>query len=506
MKNWRVWVGFGAAILIAAAGIYAAYQWWLADPESIGTDAKMGAVRRGPLTVSVKALGSVSTPSRHTLTFGVSGKLKELHVAEGDVVRAGALLARLDTGDQELQVMRAEAALAQSRAQLARAQAGPSQLDIQAATEALAAAEARYERVKAGPLAAEIASAEAAVRSAQASADELNRGLSEDQRLVLKANVDKADIALKQAQSAYDKVAWQPGSQARPEAAALEKATVEYQQALASYNVATAGASGDQVQRAQAQIALARAQLERLKATGANDELKAASAQVARARADLDKLTNSPSPQDVAIAQAQVEQAEVSLRQAKRLLDDCTLVAPLGGTVVALGANVGQWIAPSSPVVVLADLADLRIQANIHESQIDSLRLGQRALITLEALSDLPLEGRVTEIAPFGIATAGTISYLATIKVASPNVPIRPGMLATVEVIVTEFQDALTVPRGALRLIGGGWTVQVRRNGRLTEVEVKTGACQGRLVQVLEGLLEGDQVLLHTVPVLMEAQ
>jgi HlyD family secretion protein len=509
VKNWKLWAALAAAVLITAAGIYAAYVWWLADPAqtardgaSVARDSQTVVVQRAPLTVQVQAFGVVAVPTRNALTFSMSGKLKEVRVAEGTTVMAGDLLARLDTADLELQAARADAALALSRAQLERAQAKPPDADMQAATEALSAAQARYDRVKAGPLASEVASAEAALQSAQANADELRKGITADERTVLKADVERADIALKQAQAAYDKISWQAGAQGTSQAAALEKATVDYQQAQARYNLALAGPAADQIQRAQAQIAQAQAQLERLKTTGAADELQTAAAQVARARADLDKLKNTPNPQDVAIAQAQVVQAQANLQQVKRQLDDSALVAPVGGTILTLSANVGQWVAAASPVVVLADLSHLQVQVYVHESYISQVHKDQAAQVTLEALPGQRLDAHVSDVAALGSASG----YLVTLDLASANAIIKPGMNAEVEIVVAQQEAALAVPKGALRLKDGHWIVRALRNGRVVDVEVKPGLRQGRTVEVLTGLSEGDQVVLDTVSLLKEVR
>lgn len=499
MKNWRIWAGLGAAILVAAAGIYAAYVWWLADPASVGRDSTSAAVQRGRIVATVKGIGSVSVPNRSTLTFSSAGRIKELPVVEGSVVKAGDVLARLDTADLEAQVARAEAALALSKAQLAKTQAGPTEADVKAAAEAVAAAEAKMERVKAGPLASEIASAEAALSSAEANYQELVRGPSADQRTVLQANVEKAKVAVEQAQAAYDRIAWQGGAAGSPQAAALQRATIEYQQTLASYNLAAAAPASDLTQRAQAQIASARAQLDRLRTTGTNDELKSASALAARARADLDKLKNSPTPQELTIAQATAQQAEVLLKQAKRQLDEATLIAPYAGTVAAVGANVGQWVAAATPVVVLADLTRLQAQVNVHESYVGRIQKGQAAQLVLEALPDTPLQATVGEISPLPTAGSGIVSYQVTLNLASTPLAIRPGMVGQAEIIVAAKDGVLLAPRGALRLRAGHWFARVLRNGRPAEVEVTLGERQGREIEILNGLAEGDQVLLYMV-------
>jgi HlyD family secretion protein len=504
VKNWRLWAALGVAVLLAAAGIAGAYVWWLADPISPPRDATLVTVERGPLTVSVQAYGAVASANQTTLTFGIGGRVQEVRVNEGDVVHKGDVLARLETTDLQMGVARAQAGLALSQAQLARVRVKPTEVEIEAAQAALAAAQARYERVKSGPMAAEIASAEAALASAEASYAELRKGPTAEERAVLQANVDKAQAAVKLAQQAYDRIGWRPGAGATPQGQALEKATIDYQQALASYNLAIVGPSADQTQRAQAQIAQARAQLEKVRTEGADDELKSAAAQVVRAQADLDDLQDSPTAEELAIAQAQVDQAQLALKQANSQIESATLVAPTDGTVVAVTANTGQTVAATAPIIAVTDLNTLKLEAQVHETYIGQVRTGQRATVELDALPGQVFEGQVREVAPLPSMSGGIVSYPVAITLGEMDASVRPGMIARATIIISEKGDVVLVPKGALQNHDGRWIARVSRDGRLEDVEVQLGARQGRMVEVLGGLSAGDQVAVNTIPLVEE--
>jgi len=504
VKNWKLWAALGLAVLLAAAGIAGAYVWWLADPVSPLRDAPLVAVEKGSLTVAVQAYGNVISANQTTLTFGTGGRVQEVLVSQGDVVRKGDILARLETTDAALGVSRAEAALALSRAELARIQVKPTDVEVEAAQAALDAAEARYERVKSGPMAAEIASAEAVLASAEASYAELLKGPTEEERAVLKANVEKAEATRNLAQQAYDRIAWRPGAGATPQGQALQQATIDYEQALASYNLAVAGPSADQIQRAQAQIAQARAQLEKVRTAGADDELKSAAAAVVRARAELDKLRNGPTPEDLAIAQAQVEQAQLTLQQANGQLASANLMAPTDGTVIAVLANAGQTVAATAPIIAVMDLNNLEMEAHVHETYIGQVQAGQRALVELEALPGRVYEGQVSQVGPLPSTGGGIVSYPVTIALSKMDPSAKPGMIARASIIVAQKEDAILVTKGALQMRDGLWMARVNRGGQLVDVEVELGARQGRMVEILQGLSVGEQVAMNTAPLVEE--
>lgn len=499
MKRWRIW---GAALvvtaLVAAAGIYLAYRWWLAEPAVAAPQLEVTRVRRGPLTVTVRAVGAVAGPSEVALQPGMGGRLEVLMVEEGEAVEEGEVLARLDTADLELLVAQAQAALDLSLAQLARTQAGATESELAAAEAGLAAARANYGQVQAGPLPADLASAEAALRSAQISYQQLLAGPSEDEATVARANLEKAEIALQAAQAEYDASAWQQGYEASPQAAALHQATLDYQQAAANYNLSLAGATSDELSRAQAQIAQARAQVERVQAGRTSAELEGAAAQVARALAELEGLRSRPTPEELAVAQAQVRQAQIGLEQAKRQLGYATLVAPSSGTVTSIGASVGQWVSAGTPLVTLADLSHPELKVGVSEMDIGEIQEGQRVTAILEAYPDQELEGQVSEIAPLPAVTAGIVNYPVTIELDECEVTARTGMAAQVEIVTSDRADVLWVPRAGLRPREGGWVVWVRREGRVVGIEVTTGHTQGRAIEVLGDLAEGEEVVIGT--------
>ncbi len=205
---------------------------------------------------AVTAKGMI-VPARYVrLGFPTGGVLADLRVQEGDTVKAGQVLARLDTADLELGVRIAELRLAQLKS-------GPRPEDIAIAENNYQAALARYEKVKSGASPEEIA--------------------------VAKANLEKARVVLERAQAAYNMVAWDPAISARPESLALEQATIDYQLALAQYEQAKAGPTASDLKAAWAEVASAKAQLERARTGAGAEEIALAEAELERARLALEQ-------------------------------------------------------------------------------------------------------------------------------------------------------------------------------------------------------------------------
>jgi len=503
VTHWKLWVSFGVAVLLAAAGVGVAYMWWLADPTAGPVEGQWSVVTQGSLTERVQAAGTVASPEQTALSFGMGGRIVSVHVAEGDTIESGALIAQLDTTDLDMAVAQAESVLALTIAQRAQLGREPLDSEIEAAQLAVEAAQARLAQMKIGPRAGEIASAEASLRSAEASYRQLLVGPTEDELKVLKASVDQAEIARNQAQGEYDRYAWRSGFEASPQAAALQQATIGYDQTMAAYNLASAPPTQDTLERAQAVIAEARSQLERLLDGTTADELKAADAAIAQAQAALDRLEAPPAAEDLAVAEVRITQAEQSVVVAKARQAMATLRAPVGGTVVSVPRRVGEVVNAGTPIIMVADLAEFNIEAQVSDLYVGRVQSGQTAQVFLDAYPKQTLYGVVGDIDP--LPASGIASYAVDIVVNDPGVTLRPAMSGLVEIITSQAPDAVLVDKGALTLRHGQWLATVLRQGTIDQVSVEIAGKDGRQVQVLSGLSPGDQVLLHTAAPLIAA-
>ncbi len=191
-------------------------------------DLEKFVVKRDTIEATVSATGSIAPEAEVTLTFELGGKVEEIFVEKGQMVKAGDPLAKLETASLELQVAQAQATLALNEAKLQQAMKGASAEDILAAEAELAGAKANYEKVKAGP--------------------------TEEELIVAKADMEKAAIALQKAQAEYDQVAWVPGLSALPQSAALQQASIDYERAKANYQKIAQPPTESELKSAWAQL------------------------------------------------------------------------------------------------------------------------------------------------------------------------------------------------------------------------------------------------------------
>jgi multidrug resistance efflux pump len=351
-----------------------------------------------------------------TLSFEVTGRLVELLVSEGDTVQAGQTVAHLSQTDWQQGVNEAEAALELAQAQLVQAKVGARPEEIAAGQEAWAAAQAG------------VSAARGNLASAQAELARLEAGPKPEEIRAAQAAMDKAAVALQLAQSEYDKISWQSGIGATQQAVALRQASDDYESAKANYEALVRGATVEELDIARAAVEAARAQVD------------VAQAQAGQSKAQLDLLLAGPRAEAIAVAEAQVQQARTSLEGARIALEKTTLVAPLTGTVGAVMAEEGETVTASEPVLVIGDLSALQVETDdLSEVDIVEVAVGQEVEVSVDALSDLELRGRVSEIAPMAEERHGDIVYTVTIDLEQGlEAGLRWGMTAYVDILVGE--------------------------------------------------------------------
>jgi HlyD family secretion protein len=405
------------------------------------------AVRRDTLLATVSSTGTVMPKEKLTLVFPSGGMLTAVKVAVGQKVETGEELARLDTRQLELSVAQAEATLKINNARLAQTKAGPSAADVAAAEAALENAQGLYEAAK------------------------RKLGLKDDQLSIAESDLKRAELALQDAQGAYNLVAWRPEIGMLPQSGALQRATLDYERALANYKLQVAAID--------------------------DTAFRSAASQLAQVRAQLDKLQRTPTAEDVAIAEAQVDQSRAALEAAKLRVADAILLAPLAGTVVSVGPQVGELVSAATPIVVLADLEHYYIDASIDETDIARLQVAQDVAITLDAFPDATLTGKVTQIDPLGSVAQGVVTYRVEIEVASDQRMLRPNMTATVDIVVARKENALVVPNRAVkRGTAGRYQVDVVQEGKAESRSVTIGLSNETVTEIVEGVSEGEEVVV----------
>jgi len=445
----------------------------------------------------------VATVTRGSIEETVSGTGNVgAEVKEGQAVEAGDLLARLDTASLEWQITRAQASLDTAQARLEQAQKPPSEEDLASAQAALDSAVANYEKVQEGSSAEDLASAQAALDSAVANYQKVKAGPTKADLAAAKAQVDSAQAAVTQAQASYDRIKNRPNASMMPEALNLQNATISLEQAQANYDALADRPTKSELASAKAQVAQSTAQLAALQERPTGSELASAAAQVAQAQASLAQLQGRPNPEDVAVLEAQVEESTIALAQTTSQLEDAMITAPFAGTILAVQVREGEWASPGAPAIVLAT-DSLILEVNVDEVDVAGLAEGQASHLSFSALKDAEVGGSVSFVAPSSTNVGGAVAYAVEISFDPGAFPVRLGMTTDVDIVVDSAADTLLVPNRAIeadRETGRYYVTRQKALGATERLEVRIGLRDQVSTQILEGVEEGDTLVLPTVP------
>ena len=226
-------------------------------------------------------------------------------------------------------------------------------------------------------------------------------------------------------------------------------------------------------------------------------KLEAAKAAYQRARAALEKALGGAPPEEIATLQTGIDQAELALTAARARLDETRLTAPFAGVVLDVTPRPGENVGAGAPLALLADVTRQHIEADVEEVDAPLVQAGQLAEVRLDAFPGQTLAATVTRLAPAATTRQGATSYTAWLDLAPTDLALKPGMAAIVRIATQTKPDALLVPARAVQNVGRQKIVRVVRDGRPLEVEVTTGLSDRQQVEILDGLREGDLVLVE---------
>ena len=250
--------------------------------------------------------------------------------------------------------------------------------------------------------------------------------------------------------------------------------------ALAMVNVAKAG-----VDAADAGLSNATTELDRTR----NLFEKGA---VPRQRLDAAETANKSASAQQALARASLAQAEAAQRRAREVQRDTTLTSPVAGHVVERNYDPGA-IPGDDPVVVVADLRVLKLEAGVSELDAGRLKVGMPADVIVQARPGERYRGQLAAIAPE--VDERNRHFRVEIRVPNPEAVLLSGMYATARIVTAAATEGVIVPREAVTTRGGARVVLAVQGDLIKAVTVTEGLNDGQRVQILTGLVPGDIVV-----------
>jgi len=440
------------------------------------------AVERGALTINVLTDGTIKPSDQVVISNTMEGRTTILSlVDEGTMVQKGDLLIELDASaleerlvEQQIRVQNDEAAYIQARENLAVVK-NQAESDVEQAQLAQEFARVDLEKYEKGEYPAELDEARARIAVSQ---EELRR--------------------------AEERHEW---------------SEVLFEEKFLSQTELQADALA--AQKARLDLNLSRGKLELLREYNYPRRIKELRAEVKRTSMALERIKRKAAS-DVVQAEASLKAKEAVLEQSRTRLEKIkteisktSIRAPQEGMVVYATSTKASWRGNVEPLdegqevrerqelIYLPSSKAKAVESKIHESDLQQVQVGQRAIVRVDALPQETFKGKVTHIGVLPDATSAWLNpdlklFSVDISLEREHEQLRSGMNCTVEIIHSELEDALFVPLQAVVMEQGmAYVYKVGAGGESGRNPVQIGAANAHHVQILEGVKEKERVLLN---------
>lgn len=468
--------------LVAAVGGWALLRnSWGSPASGAAPDEALFSVKRGKLTVTLTENGSLMAKKSEKINFQGKrggGKITFL-IEEGKTVEAGEVLGRLETREMENQAQQLEMDIKKTEVELKSAeteydiQKGENVANIEKARIALDKANNELEKYRDGDAPKEQRSLEIKIKEAETTFSRSKKKYEDSKKLLEQEFINKAQV---------------------------EQDEIEFQRA----DIALDGAKNDLELFNKYTFPMTMTE----KQTAVSDARRALENAEKRAQSTLEQkeVTVKGTEQRLSVQKR-------NLQETKEEIEKFTIKTPAPGIVLhgdpqqrwwSERMKLGAEVYPGQTMFTIPDLRVMQVQVQVHEADINKLKEGQKATVTMDTYPGLVLKGQVSKIAQ----VAGSQNpwdddnevKKFTVDVTMDETPdhkLKPGISAKAEIFIDERADALFVPRQAVFLEEGTHYCFVMRDGSPQRSPVKIDLSNDTYTQINEGVKEGDRVLLY---------
>ena len=506
---------------------------------------RLVAAHRGDILIKVSETGTLEPVVKVDVKSRVGGRLQKIFVRAGDRIRAGDPIALIDATEVARQVAgvqsqleasqaglhqaeenrnlvvaqnllsirRAEVGVLTAQAQLKDAQVSlkDAQVGLESAKLGVTTAQKRLAQTSAPTRTQEIDQAEAQVRRIEAQKADAQRLLDRRRSLLAKGflaqqDVDSAETQLRLAETDLDS--------ARRRVDLLKEGP--RQEDIEPIRLGV-DAARNQVDQAKVRVEQAKVRVEQARIGVRTSQVELATQRANTAQGDLRARDIERSRADVAQVRNQLAQQSVQLTETR-------IVAPMGGEITGKYIEEGELVASATAgfaqgaaLVTIADLTRMQVRVNINEVDVTRLSRDLPVEIRVDGIPDKVYKGRVAAIAPASLTSSqpgqgsqssgagasgnSVVRFEVKVTVVNGDKRLRPGMSASVDLILNRKKDTLVLPAEALRTPGNKVVVVtgVGEKRTRTDRSVTIGLKNEALAEIREGLKEGDLVEVQKV-------
>lgn len=459
---------------------------------------------------SFNATGDVEAPLNVKISPKLAGRVSFIQAHEGDRVKKGQVLVRIDDTDVEAGVRAAQASVAEAQYRLAQAQLTQNSTNVGVNTQirqqkaVVASSVADYNQVKQN-YQSQLASASASVVDAQGKIDVANAAISNAQAAIdsAQANLDNARAKYNRIQGLYKQgfIAAQDVDDA--------KAAVSVQSAAFEVAKGQLRAANAQRDSAVAQKQSAEQQASIVKTKGLSDieasKAKLVQAQASSEYAQANTSQKSAYQQSIAALRSAVDAAKAELRSAESKRADTVLVSPLDGYVTGRYVDPGAVLSAGQAALAVQFMKQVWVTIAVPEESVPKLHIGQPAKVAFDAFQGQSFAGSIIQINP----SADPLSRQFTVRAIMDNSQglFKTGMFGHVSVQTERIPNSVVIPREALQRDRiGQFAMVVNRESKAERRELTLGASDADYIAVTQGVRPGEKVIVMSASPVRDGQ
>jgi HlyD family secretion protein len=205
----------------------------------------------------------------------------------------------------------------------------------------------------------------------------------------------------------------------------------------------------------------------------------------------------------VTVAEENIKAALADYQNKKSDAVERNVKSPIDGTVNAINVKNGDNLGASSSThvapIIIGDLNTLRAQVQVNEVDISNVSIGQKTMLTFDAIQNFTTSGKVEKMDSLGTTTQGVVTYNVTISMDSLDPRIKPDMSVTAAIITELKQNVITVPVSAVKTQEGNSYVEVLSGSVPIQTTVEVGASNDTSTEIISGINPGDKVVTQTI-------
>lgn len=480
---------------------------------------------------SVSGTGQVSQDRSVNINPPASGKITSINVKQGDKVKAGQTIAIMDETNTTITLNQARASLASAQANYDQTLAGATSQDIQLSQLSVDSAKQSLDSAN---LNLQTVTKQQAQAVATAQTNLLNAGL---QAIPSSGNIGSGTIIItgtytSTEQGSYKIIVYNSGSGQQFSVSGLETDTqtinrntpsplgtrglyiqfsgATYNNDSWTINIPNVAATSYNANYVAYQTALTN---QTAALTSAQNQITSAQNTLQQAKINLQTKQSPPTDQTLESAKAQLVSAQAQYQNAQINYDNNILKAPFDGTVAAVNNQVGDQVSASTNIAVITTNKSIAI-IPLNEVDVAKVKVGDKATMTFQAVSNLVITGTVAQIDQLGTVSQGVVNYNVKITFDTEDDRVRPGMSVSVSIITDTQPDVLAVPNSAVQSQGSNNIVQIIDPSKTQSVSgqtgvtssvlpaqtvVQIGASNDTYTQIISGIKEGDTVVTQTI-------